>query len=750
MTRAFLKNLVRPTYLKLTLIIIMAVFLVNVYNPLVGQMMEFKLYDLMFKIRGPRPPGPEVVIVTIDEPSLKALGRWPWSRRTITRLVDSLTQAGALTVGFDIIFAEKEEDAGVEMLAKLEKEISQQGWRLPGLEKWVKNQQRGTDSDGDLAKALTRQGSALLGYYFFGVEAKNLGERRDLEIAPDMIKGSAYNLVRWTTAAARAFPLPTAKGVEMNIERLAHAASDCGYFNIVPDHDGTIRWVPMAIRYQDGLYAPLSLALLRDYWGRPPLNITIGDTGVQELRMGNKRIPVDAYGRFWINYCGPVRSFPHYSVIDILEGRIPASAFQDRIVLVGATAVGIYDIRVTPFANVYPGVEVHANIIDNFLRNNFLMVSIGPWGWHLLALVLLGLVMGWSIPRLHAWASFSLFVELAFAYMALNYYLFSRWNYYYQMVYPLQGLLSVYLGVGLMRLLNVERDRKRIKSTFQSFVAPEVVNEMLRHPEKLRLGGEKRDLTVIFSDIRGFTTLAETMNPEDLVNLLHTYLTPMTDIVFKNGGTVDKYIGDAVMAIYGAPLELPQHADHACFTALDMVTTLRELCQQWTSRGWPCIQIGIGVNSGPMTVGNLGSERLFDYTVIGDHVNLASRLEGLNKYYGTNILLSGYTAALLQDPFILREVDKVKVKGKKAPVVIYELMGLGQPDDEQVSLLQTFAAGLAAFRGFRFPEAVEFFSSCLSLFPGDGPSRLLLERSREFMVSPPPDDWDGATAMTEK
>ncbi|NYT02516.1 MAG: adenylate/guanylate cyclase domain-containing protein, partial [Methanosarcinales archaeon] len=417
---------------------------------------------------------------------------------------------------------------------------------------------------------------------------------------------------------------------------------------------------------------------------------------------------------------------------------------------VGATAVGIYDIRVTPFSSIFPGVEVHANVIDNFLRNDFLNVSTSLWGWNLAALVIMGLIMGWSIPRLHAWASFILFLELAIAYVAIVYYLFSRWDHYYQMVYPLQTLLSVYVGVGLMRLLNVERERKRIKSTFQSFVAPEVVNEMLRHPEKLRLGGEKRDLTVIFSDIRGFTTLAETMDPEDLVNLLHTYLTPMTDIVFRHGGTVDKYIGDAVMAIYGAPLDLPQHADHACLTSLDMVASLRELCQEWTARGWPSIQIGIGINSGPMTVGNLGSERLFDYTVIGDHVNLAARLEGLNKYYGTTILISEYTARLLQNPFIMREVDKVRVKGKQTGVVVYEVMGLGEPDDEQAWLLQTFAAGLKAFRDQQFVEAARLFGACLEIFPTDGPSRLLRERCQEFLSCPPPPDWDGCTAMTKK
>jgi adenylate cyclase len=301
-----------------------------------------------------------------------------------------------------------------------------------------------------------------------------------------------------------------------------------------------------------------------------------------------------------------------------------------------------------------------------------------------------------------------------------------------------------------MRFIAEEKERLRVKAAFQNYVAPEVVNSMLQHPERLKLGGEKREMTVLFSDIRGFTTLSEQMEPEVLVGLLHSYLNPMTETVFKHSGTMDKYIGDAIMAIYGAPLVLPDHADRACETALEMIATLMQLWDGWRVKGLPELRIGIGLNSGMMTVGNMGSERLFDYTVIGDNVNLASRLEGLNKYYGTAILITEATQKLLRNSYILREIDRVRVKGKKAPVSIFELRGHGQPQGQEAELLQTFQAGLAVFRQGQLESAKTYFSDCLQLSSTDGPSKLLLSRIQTLSQQPLPPDWDGTTTLTEK
>ncbi|MBM4286720.1 MAG: CHASE2 domain-containing protein [Deltaproteobacteria bacterium] len=749
--KTFFKRTFRVTYLTVTLMIIAVhlLFLAADFNFVHN--LEMRFYDLMFHLRGPKPPGPEVVIVAIDDESIKAIGRWPWSRREINRAVEVLHQAGAKVIGFDIIFAEKQEEAGAALLSRLQQEMARRQWSFPALEKWVRQEGRQVDPDGELAEKFGQCGNVVLGYYFQGLELLQAGpEYFSLEISPDNIKSSTYDLVRWTSAQSSPAFLLAARGVEINLPLLSGAACDSGYFNAIPDPDGSIRTLPLAITYRKDIYAPLSLSILQRFLDNPLLEITLSDQGVRGIRLGHRRIPVDDHGRFRIDFRGPAKTFPYYAFIDVVEGRIPPENFRDKIVLVGASAVGIYDIRVTPFASVFPGVEVHANIMDNILRQDFLWAPKGLWNPAVLSLIGLSLIMCWVQPRVRAWFGLALLINLIALYFLINYYLFSRHQIYLQMLYPLSGLFSVYVAVGYMRFMAEEKERKRIKAAFQNYVPPEVVNTMLQHPEKLHLGGEKREMTVIFSDIRGFTTLSEKMEPEVLVELLHSYLNPMTDIVFKHGGTMDKYIGDAIMAIYGAPLVLPDHARCACETALEMTAVLQQLWEGWRAQNLPELKIGIGINSGLMTVGNMGSQRLFDYTVIGDNVNLASRLEGLTKYYGTAILISESTQKLLPDGFIVREVDRVRVKGKRAPVSIFELRGQGRPEGVEAELLQTFQAGLVAFRQQRWKEAEQYLSACLRLDPEDGPATLLFQRTANLAQQPPAPDWDGTSTLTEK
>ncbi|RLA88791.1 MAG: hypothetical protein DRG58_06925 [Deltaproteobacteria bacterium] len=746
-----LRKIFRLSYLNLTIWITLGHLLFMAWDPHFVKLIELKFYDLLFQMRGEVPHGSEVVIVAIDDDSVQALGRWPWSRRQITRLMDRLTQAQARVVGFDMIFAEQEEESGRRVLKRFEAEVNRRGWRPPGFQKWLQEQEKVVDPDGELAQALREQGAVVLGYYFPGLGGQSApGSDLEMQISPELLKSSAYNLVHWRSPEARRFPLLTAPQIETNIPRLMAAASRAGYFNAMPDDDGTIRQLPLVIRYQGELTAPLALGILQQYLGNVPLGITISKHGVSQVRLGNRQIPVDNYGRFLINFRGPARTFKYYSFVDVVEGRVPLEVFRDRIVLVGATAVGIYDIRVTPFVSVFPGVEIHATIIDNILQQDYLTRASGVWQPDLVAMIALSLLLGWWLPRLRAAGGLLLFLGVIVVYAVTGFYLFANQRLYLQMIYPLNCLATVYVGVTIMRFLAEERERKRIRAAFQSYVAPEVVNEMLHHPEKLRLGGEKRDLTVLFSDIRGFTSLSEEMEAETLVNLLHAYLTPMTEIVFKHGGTVDKYIGDALMAIYGAPLEMPAPADQACRTALEMIATLKQLCQDWQSHGWPQIRIGVGINSGLMSVGNMGSERLFDYTVIGDNVNLASRLEGLNKYYGTEILISEATAQQLKNSFILREVDRVRVKGKHIPVSIFELRGQGSPAAAAAQFLEIFHQALTAFRQSQWELAKNLLTECLNRQPMDGPAQLLLARCQQYAQVPPPPDWDGAATLTEK
>jgi adenylate cyclase len=471
---------------------------------------------------------------------------------------------------------------------------------------------------------------------------------------------------------------------------------------------------------------------------------------VDEIRLGRRTVPVDRYGRLFIDYLGPGGIIPTYSAAAVLNGSLPEGALKDKIVLVGATAVGIYDLRVTPFSGNFPGVEVQATIMDNLLQGNFIHTP--PFGLVIMLLILVGLavLMGLTLPRLSAaWAFiFTLFVMEG--YVGINYYLFSRQGLQLELFYPLGLVVLIYLGVTMQRFLAEERERERIRKTFESYVAPTVVQEMLKHPEQLRLGGERREITVLFTDIRGFTTMSENLDPEALVKLLHDFLNPMSNIIINLGGTIDKYMGDAIMALFGAPLAQPDHPRLACRAALEMVASLEALNRDWAEQGRPPLRVGVGVNSGPVAVGNMGSDRLFDYTAIGDNVNLASRLEGLNKYYGTNILISETTVQGLQNGFILRDMDLVQVKGKAQAARIYELLGEGPPDPELARFLELYHRALALYREGHFAESLTVLAQTLELRPGDPTCQRYLTLAQKYQETPPPPDLEPVTIMDGK
>jgi adenylate cyclase len=318
------------------------------------------------------------------------------------------------------------------------------------------------------------------------------------------------------------------------------------------------------------------------------------------------------------------------------------------------------------------------------------------------------------------------------------------------MIYPVLTMVFIYLGITVYRYITEEREKKKIRGAFQYYLTASVVNEILKDPNKLKLGGDKKNLSVMFSDIRGFTSISEKLSPENLVQLLNKYLTAMTNIVFKYDGLLDKYIGDAVMAVFGAPLDQPDHARRACLTAIEMMTELRRLQIKWKAEGWPEIDIGIGINTGDMVVGNMGSEMRFDYTVMGDSVNLASRLEGTNKEYGTNIIISEFTYEVIKEDFFCRELDAVRVKGKKLPVRIFELLGEAKDKAQWQEFAAIFQHALELYRGGKWDEAIAAFNRVLGLKPDDFPSRLYIERCESLKETPPEGEWDGVFTMTRK
>ncbi len=734
--------------LKVALVLTLVCGVAYYFDPDFLSLLELKTLDLRFQHRGPTPPTGKIALVAIDEKSLAELGRWPWARWRLAQLLDALAQDKAKVVGFDIVWAEPDENSELKGLSAVQKKVEDLRLRNRGLENYLAQALKKADTDRILADAIARSGQAVLGYVFgFNPRNSSAPAQKSPEKIPPL---TAYNSVKYTSEEATRAHLFRADFAEANISVISNAAAGAGYFNIFPDRDGTVRWIPLVIEYQGSHYCALSLAVLQKYLDDPPLALRIAEFGVDEIRLGNLLIPTNEEGRMLINYRGPKNTFPHFSATDVIHGRIPPDTFRDKIVLVGATALGIYDIRVTPFDHVFPGLEIHANVIDSILQRQFLHRPNWVTLFDFLAIVLIGLILGIILPRLTALRGALAAAILLISFALFAKFLFQEHGVWVNMTYPLLNLIGVYSGITGYRYMTEELEKKRVRGAFQYYLSPPVVEQMLKNPEKLKLGGEKKNLTVLFSDIRGFTSISELMTPEALVKFLNKYLTKMTGIVFKYDGLLDKYIGDAIMAIWGAPLDQADQAERACLAGLEMVNALQILQKKWAAEGLPSLDIGIGINTGPMVVGNMGSERRFNYTVMGDSVNLGSRLEGLNKVYGTHLIVSATTYEGVREKILGRELDSVRVKGKAQSVKIYELLARkDRATSEQQNLVQEFRSALALFEKRRWNEAMTSFQSLLERCPQDGPTKIYVERC-QTLENNPPETWDGIYTMPTK
>jgi adenylate cyclase len=717
---------------------------------------ELETLDLRFRVRGPEAPESPVVLAAIDEASIDREGKWPWPRTKLARLVDRLTGAGAKVIAFDIGFLEPDSQWR-ELTNELREAAAAESPASGPAQICLNHLANVPGPDEALAEAIAAAEAAgvrvVLGFFFHTGGRANF---RDPEAAgdPEEIRSAlmpAAYPIQSATPDAAADRLLQAQAPEASIPRIAAAAGLAGHFNMVPDADGVVRRIPVVVTYQNDFFAPLSLMAAAAY-AETPLAVRMDAGGVQSVRLGDTAIPVDSAGRMRINFQGPEGMFPYISVADILAGDPEAGDWREivrgGIVIVGATAVGVYDVRVTPFDTVFPGPEIHATVVDNVLSGDFLQKSGGMVILDLLGMIGFGGLVGFLLARLGAIGGTAATLGLGSLWLGAAEYLFAVHGQVLTVIYPLLIIGALYASITLWRFLQESRQKLFIKNAFGHYVSPAVVEELIQSPEKLELRGEERNITAFFSDIQGFSRIAEQLEPRRLGELLNLFLTEMTDIILDHRGTVDKFEGDAIIAIFGAPNDVPDHPAVACRAAVAMQRRLAALRETWRARDWPEIRMRIGMCTGPAVVGNMGSQSRMDYTMIGDVVNTAARLEGINKFYGTYTAAAESTAAAVGEGLLAREVDRISPMGKRQPIRFFEIRE--ETEGREREMMTKYAEGLAAYRNREWNRAISAFRAALEAFPEDGPSRVLLERCRQFQKEPPAPDWDGVFSASAK
>jgi len=720
-----------------------AFFLLHVTNilpvPFINSL-ENQSYDARLKLMLSQAAEKQVVIIDIDEKSLAELGHWPWKRNIIANIVDNLFDYYQIkTIGFDIVFAEADEDEAAKLLEQM--------------------------ATGPLKnnRAFVREYSLAL-YSIqrdvrFAQSLENRNTILGIVLDTDAHKGMLPEPVAILDASITGrIPFIRPAGYTANLEILQTGAMSAGFIdNPLLDDDGVFRRIPLLQEYQGALHESLALATARTALGSPELELIVQSNAdstnelfLEWLKIGDVLIPVDKHAGILVPYIGKQKSFTYIAAIDILDKKTPIDDLRGKTALFGTSAPGLHDLRTTPLEAAFPGVEIHANIIQGIFDQTLLHQPAYTSAVEFTLVLILGLMLIFLLPLLSPLWSLMISSALLFLLIAGNLALWSS----YQLVFPLASpVLLVMLMFSLQMTYGffVEtRGKHKLAHLFGQYVPPELVAEMSQKMEDINLDGEIREMTVLFSDVHNFTTLSENMAPRQITRLINGFLTPITEVIHQQRGTIDKYMGDAVMAFWGAPLEDPQHALHALTAAMNMIQRIHALKPEFAAQGWPDISIGIGINSGEMNVGNKGSEFRVDYTVLGDAVNLGSRLESLTRIYGVDIIVGEHTRdAVLQ--FEFRELDRVRVKGKHKPVAIYEPLGLIDTlDKSEREHLERFHRGLKYYRERQWDEAEREIAALSHDDPHRKIYRIYLDRISQYRKQSPPDDWDGSFTHTSK
>ena len=721
--------------------------------------LENIIYDYRLRLTMPGTVDDRVVILDIDERSLdpRALGRWPWSRDKIVGLLQKLfDKYGVVLIGFDVVFAEPDESSGLPVLEKLAKTRLKD---VGPFQSALKELRPGLDYDAIFANFL-RGRPVVLGYYFnSNDDALESGALPEPVLPPGTFGNRKIRFAIW-------------KGYGANLPEFQSGAANAGHFNLLVDDDGVSRRVPMLMEYKGGYYEAFSLAIVRLYLGMqdaarnnktaltlpkvltgsaPEPFIKGSYTGLEWLEVGKLRIPVDDEVAALVPYRGPRGSFPYFSLADVWFAKVPVESLKGRIALIGTSAPSLVDLRSAPVDSVYPGVEIHANLVAGMLDGKLKHKPAYMLGAEVLLLALGGVVLTLLIPMLAPlWASAATVTGMALiTLLDIGVWLYAG------LVLPLAAsvLMTVTLyTVNMAYGYFVEtRSKRQFTELFGQYVPPELVGIMAEDPEQYTMAPKSTDLTILFSDVRGFTSISEALSPEHLREYINEYLTDMSNIIRgKYRGTLDKYIGDAIMAFWNAPVEDKDHPRNGVLAALEMLRECGSLNEKFTARGWPTLKIGIGVNSGNVRVGDMGSKERRAYTAMGDAVNVASRLEGRTKYYGVGILVGEATRTLVKD-VVFKEIDKIKVKGKDEAITIYEPLGLeAEVEKKALDELKLWHQTIRLYRSRQWDRVEVNLLNLHRMNPGCALYELYAKEAAGKRRNPPPAEWDGVTVFDEK
>jgi adenylate cyclase len=708
--------------------------------------MDALIYDVKVRLTMPQGLDERVVILDIDEKSLAEQGRWPWGRDKLATLMNKLfDQYGLKLVGFDVVFAEPDDSSGLNSLESLAKKDLKD---VASFQSALRELRPQLDHDARFAAAI-RNRPVILGYYFSSKEGGVSSGAAPAPVFPaGTFSGRRISFTQWV-------------GFGGNLPEFQKSAAGAGHFNPLVDIDGTSRRVPLLVEYKGAYYESLSLAMVRNLLGNPPItpgypeNAPGSYAAMEWLDLkaaggGTMRIPVDENVATLIPYRGYQGSFSYISITDVLNDRVPKEKLAGKVAVVGTTAPGLMDLRATPVGAAYPGVEIHANLIAGMLDASIKHKPPYILGADVLLVLIAGAVMVFLLPMLSPFRATVVGLIVLLLLLSVN---FGFWHVSHVVLPLANGMIAIILlyAMNMSWGYFVEsRTKRQLTGLFGQYVPPELVEEMSRDPENYSMAGRKAELTVLFSDVRGFTTISEGLEPDELASLMNQYLGAMTIVVRKHRGTLDKYIGDAIMAFWGAPVDDPDHAKNAVLTGLEMHVALHELNKDLVARGWPELKIGVGVNTGPMTVGDMGSPVRQSYTVMGDAVNLGSRLEGITKQYGVGFIVGEGTRELLKKDFVFRELDRVRVKGKEDPVGIYEPVGEeGKVAREEMDEIKLWNQALRAYRAQDWDQA-ELALMNLQRMKPRYLYDLYVKRVEHLRKEPPGENWDGVTVFETK